>query len=42
MDAEALSKGYTDAMMDAQAKSIAAMNEKMSELYASIGLGGGM
>ena len=41
MDAEALSKGYTDAMMDAQAKSIAAMNEKMSELYASIGLGGG-
>ena len=42
MDAAALSAGYTDAMKDAQGKSIAAMNEKMSELYSSIGLGGAM
>jgi len=40
MSAEALSTGYKEAMADAQAKSLLAMNEKMQALYASVGLGG--
>ena len=39
--AEDLSKAFSEAMADAQAKSLAAMNEKMQALYASVGLGGG-
>ena len=31
---------FSEAMADAQAKSLAAMNEKMRALYASVGLGG--
>ena len=38
--AEDLSKAFSEAMADAQAKSLAAMNEKMQALYASVGLGG--
>ena len=39
--AEDLSKVFSEAMADAQAKSLAAMNEKMHALYASVELGGG-
>ena len=39
-DAETLGKAYLEAMTKAQANSLAAMNEKMQALYASVGLGG--
>merc|ERR1719174_2405341 len=42
MDAEALSKAFSEAMADAQAKSLQAMNEKMLALYASVGMGGAL
>ena len=42
LDAAALATGYQDAIKDAQAKSLAAMNEKMAALYESVGLGGAM
>mmetsp|Transcript_20750 Transcript_20750/g.65267 ORF Transcript_20750/g.65267 Transcript_20750/m.65267 type:complete len:100 (-) Transcript_20750:32-331(-) len=40
LDAATLGKNYAEAIKDAQAKSLAAMNEKMQALYASVGLGG--
>lgn len=39
MSAEELALGYADAMKDAQSKSLMAMNEKMQDLYAAVGLG---